>query len=779
MNGDLSGKVAASDIEKLKDKKNPPAFEPGFEPGESGGSSDWDGFDSDFLGGGEDILGGGSSGGSDIGGASMPGMSDGFGSPGGGGSIFGNPSSGGAFGDPWSGGQSSLFGGSTFGQNQTTQEIKPSASDKFFEWAGDSGSALLSILGQALKTFSTRNYDDWALFSKNLILSGGLLCGCGVASILIGIATHLKAFRLTGIPAHLFLTGALTAVIGALVMLGCAALIAATAEKYNLDSGYAGEIPSETGVSNASIEDDLGFAFENTGFGGFGGSDEPEEPIEAEDLFGGLGEPGEESFEEPELEAPSFEETAPSFDDSLGDRVSSIGRAPLINREVLFNTLKPMFPLNTEGFDTRTEVEPGSDRFYYLEALALKALAAASGKADFTELDSGLESAVETMYTYELKIKRIPGLKKLDDINREMEAYFKDSVNDIGVGCKTDINGDFYMCTITKGTSAVVTFGDIFKRQDVCGFYLNKKNLLPICVGVGIDGNPVLVDAKMFDTMLIAGRPRSGKSWYILSIILSMCAFNTPEDIQVLVIDPKKSNMMKTLGNMPHVCGVVDDSNIIGVLDGIIKGEAERRKKLLADNHCDKLFDLWDLGIKVPVLYIVIDEYMTVMANLDDAGSKVFKEQIKVIISQLPSLGIRLIIVPHRSKGVVDVTARMNISFSAAVRAENQVIKETLDIQKWDIPLNNPGDTALKMQGMGDPMFVSGLAVTTSDTDNAKMIEAIAKIFYQMGVDIPDMSGIGPGYTRNTDEILENLKAKKNTEYVQSDIDNLPDGDWE
>lgn len=171
--------------------------------------------------------------------------------------------------------------------------------------------------------------------------------------------------------------------------------------------------------------------------------------------------------------------------------------------------------------------------------------------------------------------------------------------------------------------------------------------------GINELGEVILDDAKNFDTILIAGKPRSGKSWYVLSILMALMLFNPPEWVQFLIIDPKKSNLFKTMSLMPHVFGLHDDSNILKVLDDVIEVEAPRRKDMLASERCDDIWALRDKGIMLPILYIVIDEYITVINNLDKDQQKEFDTKFQVIISQLPSLGIRLLFVPHRATGIV------------------------------------------------------------------------------------------------------------------------------
>ncbi|MEM4385414.1 MAG: FtsK/SpoIIIE domain-containing protein, partial [Candidatus Anstonellales archaeon] len=245
---------------------------------------------------------------------------------------------------------------------------------------------------------------------------------------------------------------------------------------------------------------------------------------------------------------------------------------------------------------------------------------------------------------------------------------------------------------------------------------------------------------------------------YVLSILMSLMMFNTPEEVQFILVDPKESNLFKTLSLMPHVAGLHNDSNILDVMRDLIENEAPRRKKLLADNRCDDIWALWEKGIKIPVLYLVIDEVITVKNNLGNLD-KEFDSLMQTIITQFPSLGIRLIFVPHRAMGVVNKTNRTMISFTAAVRSNTDDIKDTLGIQKWTRALVNKGDVAVKSSNMNNAMYVRGAALSISDNHNTELIENIAKAFYKMGVDLPDMSSLTVAYNRNEDEIRDILSS--------------------
>jgi S-DNA-T family DNA segregation ATPase FtsK/SpoIIIE len=436
-----------------------------------------------------------------------------------------------------------------------------------------------------------------------------------------------------------------------------------------------------------------------------------------------------------------------------------------------------MLPTNTPNFYEVKDIDPDSEDFQNLETICFKALSNLAN-CEMEDINSKLESAKEGFFSYELRLKRINKVKKTDDLARELENYLREDSDDEAVTATVAIEGDFYKITVSKGTTAVVTFGDIFRDQKNADFYLNTKNKLPVIMGIDALGHVMLEDAKLFDSMLIAGKPRSGKSWYVLSIIFSMMLFNSPEDVQFCIIDPKESNLFKTIALMPHVFGLHNHKHINQILDDLIEVEAPRRKKLLDDNRCDDIWALQKKGFKLPVIWLVIDEFMTVVGDFDDKEDKdAFNIKLRTLLSQLPSLGIRLLFVPHRATGIVDKTQRTLLQFTAAVRADTEDVKDTLGIMKWDRALVKPGDIALKTSTMKNARYVRGAALTTEDAENTIFIERAATAFYKMGVDIPDMSNMRVAYNRNEDKIKKELggdsiRVQYNASNIFEDIEN-------
>lgn len=786
--GSLSNKIAQSDINKVKDARNPPDNEPGFEEADMGEDSFMSMFsdeDMELPSSGDSISFGGSNessgDGSLFGGSSMGSFGSsptgGFGSsPTGGfgasptGGFGGSPTGGfGGFGSNPFGGPSS-FGSPMVQQNQQVQE-KPDTYDKLFEASATAVGAISKIIFQACTSIKNRTAEDWGYFSaQTLKVSLGLL-GVGLLVMVLGYVGNIQAMKFTGLPVQIFLSSLCNLGLGCAGLGASAYYIESFKGTTEEDAGNISDLVQQTEETNSEYEDDLsGLLDDLFGDDGNGFGDDEMSDLDLEDDSGGdlaplEGADGLLGFDD---DTNSDSEGVEMVETNNLDRIPS--NVPLMTRKFLFETFKPFFPKNTPDFAKVEEIEPGTDVFYTLEALCLKALASAA-RMDYDDATKASEliSAKETLFTYELRLKRIKGLTKLMDIEREIVAYFKESSDDTSVSCQADFEGDFYKILINKGVKSIVTIGDLLALDSVAEHFLDESNKLPVIAGISESGTPILTDAKNQEAILIAGRPRSGKSWYLLSLLWEMMVFNTPDDLQLLIIDPKESNLFKTLALMPHVCGLHNDSNILAILQDIIDVECKRRKQLLAENKADNIWDLRKKGVMLPVLYIVIDEVMTVLANLG-ANEKEFKEQMKVIVTQFPSQGVRLIIVPHRAQGVIDKTIRTNMSFTAAIRATNEVVNETLDIARWTRPLLNPGDMALRLQGFGKEMFVRSPAVTKTDDENTELIESVAKAFYKMGVSIPDMSTIGCGYNRDIERIREELGASE-SKRVQFDLD--------
>ncbi|MBO5386651.1 MAG: hypothetical protein J6A59_00685, partial [Lachnospiraceae bacterium] len=733
--------ISDADRNSLNNRDNPPEFESEFDG--MGGDDNFDNLDfGDFGGfGSDDDSGFGSdpfSFGNDSNSTgSLSNSGNGFGQNSFGG--FGQTQSFGGFGQestlsPFNQNNVGPFG---MQNNQTQgQQNQKDTMDQFYEDSVDAAKSLWHIIMDLIKSIKTRNADDLGYLSASLIKIGAVIAGVSVGVGIVGSIIDFRMLKFTNWPLQILLSGLLVTAFG-LIAMGIAMIALVHSNEATSDNNIDS---LEDASSLASFSDATDMVNDSIGA-------QLDDLFDDDDLLDSLfpeDEDGDDMFstdnkndgdDEEDLFIPKDEDLPPiNYEEAL----DNIRENQLINRETLVNTFLPLLPLNTPGFAKCKKLAESDNTYINIRICMLKALARVTGTT-MEEVDSEVLSIEDSFFSFTIIMRRINKCNKLDDIAREVERYMRESSTDTSVNATVTIEGDNYKIVVTKGATAVVTFGDVFKQQYVKDFYMNKKNKLPIIQGIDELGNVLIADAKSYDTMLIAGKPRSGKSWYVLSILISLMMFNTPDDVQFIIIDPKESNLFKTMALMPHVCGLHDNKRIIQILDDIIENEAPRRKKLFKDHRVDDIWALRNKGINLPVLYIVIDEYITVRNDLGDEY-KELDRRLQVLISQLPSQGIRLLFVPHRATGIVDRTNRSMLQYTAAVRASNEDIIDTLDLKKWTRPLVNPGDIAIKSSSVPDGTYVRGAALTTDDGDNAVLIENIAKAFYKMGVEIPDMA---------------------------------------
>lgn len=778
MSLNITGGLSDEDLDKQKLIQDPPSYEPGF-----GGmpSVDFDDDDDSFNFDKDDD--------DDSFGFSKPGSSFG-GSPSGFGSL-GASSGLGNFG------RHSGLGAPGFGpsfgtsysmdmQRQAQQEEakKKDSSQVVFDIAKEVWSFVMEIIS----SFKNRNVDDWAKISDRWLKIGGVMMLLGLISTIVGAFGDLALLKL-GSLGGVGIFGGLIVLSGGLCGLGLNTYLKAKGGYYAATGGNLDELKDMLSVEdeslNEGVEDlDFGFDGEDKEFNDIGDIDEVSEE-DLSDLMSSL------YGDKVNNELPSFpieeldndnteeeEETKEIDYDGLLENVKE--DIPFLNRQLLFDTFKDFFPLHSKKFTVIKEYDPDDDLFISMGAKINKAIEQLLPNVEPMLREVQVESLKETCFAFEVTFSRVKGGKRLknDDLATEMLNYFREGVSDDSISITVNTIADSYVSIITKGATEVVTVGDCFNKPDVKDYILNTKHMLPFISGITDLGEVQMSDMKNYLTLAVTGKPRSGKSWYVNSILTTLVAFNTPEDIQFIIVDPKKTSLFKTFSLLPHVCGLHSGDNIIDILNDLIDTEAERRKTLLSNARVDNIWEFREeTGAKLPVIMLVIDEVVTINGDLKKAGlDKEFKNLIQTVLTQLPFLGIGLMMVPHRTTGVLDPLVRLNLSYKASVMADDATLKEELNVSatNWKRPLILPGDMALSTSLMKQPMYVKGTGVALNDKETRKLITQMARAWYRLGADMPDMKYIGSGYNRDESYIKKELDLsdeKHRIQYNTLDLD--------
>lgn len=654
-----------------------------------------------------------------------------------------------------------------WGNTQVNQQPKEKDTfDQLVDATVDVSKDTFSVLKQLWQSLGNRTLDDYGYIATVEINYGIIMMAIGAVGILIATITSMNHIGVM-LFVNTLVCGMVTLAIG-------------------LGSLYTSAMLLHNGV-------EIGASVENIpdATGGVVNSDSEELDGLWDDLFGDEGEDEDDDFLEDDATEDSWfsEDTSGSYDTSMFDvddnKTEEIDKEELLNnilentvitRKQLVDTFKNLLPKNTPAFHTQREIPSYEASFNTIETICLKALANLCD-CHISEVDSKVEKLNETAFSYEIYLKRIKKISNLKSIEREIEAYFRSDSTDYAVTAHVDIEGDFYKITVSKGETAIVTIGDVLGYSEYYDKIVSEKMRLPIIYGIDELGNIELGDAQICDSMMIAGKQRSGKSWFLLGVLMTLMMFNSPELVQFILIDPKETALFETLSLMPHVAGLHNDKHILDVLDDVINNEGAYRKKLLKDNRCDTIWELWDKGIKLPIIYICIDEYITAQKSLGQQ-SKELDDRLLVIMTQFPSQGIRVCFIPHRATGVVDKTNRSVISLKVGVRTDLDDTRDTIGDTKWNRPLVNPGDMGMLAPGMMKPKFMRGVTLGRNDSENREIIETVAKAFYKMGVDLPDMGRMVIACNRDSEKTRAQLTGESIREqYSANSIYSILDED--
>lgn len=766
--GDLSSRVSQEDRENTYNASHGGDTVPGFEGGDSRDSSDG--------GSGFDNLD--SFGNLDTGGAGGSGGFDSLGS-------FDNSGDFGNFGNSGAGGLANFGAGSTYGEIANAGQIQagpmqagqqeqgPDVFDKFVDYSADSAVTITHIMADLIKSAGTRTLDDWALVGSRCMTVGAVACGGAVVGAVVGIFSGFEPLKFVNWPATTLMSGGLTVATG----LGClSSMILLKIKKGGFseeeNTGNINDIPDIDDTPAMAQEMDNSLDMTDTESNDMELNGEGDLSSTIDDIMAGIGF-GDDNNTDTVEEKP--EEVKKTPDELL----ENIKPEAVLNRSVLITSLIEFYPTNEKEFSKVTmirEDDPDQkvrDTYLNIKSLLERAIATACG------LDKGavtirISEIKETLFSYIITFERdkIFAKKNVADLEEEIVNFFKSSSKDTTVSAKIETLAGDFICTINKGEKHIVLMGDVLSKDNVRQYFEDTHNRMPFVMGIDEDGQVILGDSKYYPSMLISGRARSGKSWYVDSWIMALATFNLPTEVQFLIIDPKESQLFKTIGLLPHVCGVHNHVHILEILHDIMDKELPRRKQLLSKYRCDTIWALRDIKhIDLPFLYIVMDEVMTIIKSLELLKKdKEFLSLLIQILTQAPSLGIGILIVPHRAQGVIDKTTRTQVQFKAAIRVENEIVKETLDITDWNRPLTQPGEVAIKTSDMMEPTYVRGIGIAKTDEDNTVLISEIARAFYKMGCEIPDMSSIGCGYNRDINHIKKELELTSSDSKVQFDI---------
>ena len=258
--------------------------------------------------------------------------------------------------------------------------------------------------------------------------------------------------------------------------------------------------------------------------------------------------------------------------------------------------------------------------------------------------------------------------------------------------------------------------------------FAKAKSKSSFAVGKDIAGNCIVGNIAKLPHMLIAGTTGSGKSVCMNSIIISLLYKASPDDVKLIMVDPK----MVELGiynGIPHLLipVVTDPKKAAGSLQWAVT-EMMRRYKAMSDagvrdlETYNSIVENEEEGTKLPQVVVIIDE----LADLMLVAAKEVEESICRIAQMGRAAGIHLIIATQRPSadvitGLMKANIPSRIAFAVASAMESRIILDTQGAEK----LVGRGDMLFAPIGSGKPLRVQGCFVSDPE------VEAVASYVKQ------------------------------------------------
>ena len=303
--------------------------------------------------------------------------------------------------------------------------------------------------------------------------------------------------------------------------------------------------------------------------------------------------------------------------------------------------------------------------------------------------------------------------------------------------------------------------------------FAESKSKLTLALGQDITGQPVVTDLGKAPHLLVAGTTGSGKSVGVNAMILSMLFKATPEDVRMIMIDPKMLELSIYEG-IPHLLApVVTDMKLAANALNWCVNEMEKRYRLMSHvgvrnlaGFNQKIMEVAAQGIKIanpfsltpdnpepleklPFIVVVVDEFADLMMT---AGKKI-EELIARLAQKARAAGIHLILATQRpSVDVITGLIKANIPTRIAFQVSSKIDSRTILDQMGAENLLGQGDMLFLPPGTGYPQRVHG--AFASDDEVHRVVEYLKQFGEPDYIDDILMSGTTddlPGISRSSD----------------------------
>ena len=340
----------------------------------------------------------------------------------------------------------------------------------------------------------------------------------------------------------------------------------------------------------------------------------------------------------------------------------------------------------------------------------------------------GVNASIENAFIgpaitkYEIKLETGTRVNKI----LQLQDDIKLALATADVRIEAPIPGKPYVgIEVPNSSSSMVAFKDVYKAL------MNEKELdsnkVVVALGKDVAGKPVFAELNKMPHLLIAGATGSGKSVCVNTIITSILMRAKPDEVKLILVDPKKVELSMYNG-IPHLLSpvVTDPKKAAAVLHEVV-AEMERRYDVFASVNARNISGYNEFAKEynknkeedeqkeiLPFIVVILDE----VADLMMVASKDVEDCIMRISQMARAAGIHLIVATQRPStdiitGVIKANIPSRIAFAVSSGIDSRTILDTSGAEK----LLGKGDMLFSPMGSSSPKRVQGCFVSDDEVN--------------------------------------------------------------
>lgn len=406
-------------------------------------------------------------------------------------------------------------------------------------------------------------------------------------------------------------------------------------------------------------------------------------------------------------------------------------------RKQLMPSYAPFLPSNDKAFANWYDLKERSVEYNNIAFTLYKVLTQINGKFDISNTSTDkltIMNMQRSPLLYKIEVKLPTYFREAQVLKSAgiVENFLKDSDNDVQVGCIiTTFGGNYIFKFMRLDYRGLISHGDIMRYEDpLTGVatvdLLAKDKGLPVLMGMKDNEYPYVFDLEDNTSGAIVGGSGSGKSWLTFQLMMNLLTLNTPEELNLLILDAKDAALWKQFAKAPHVLGY--HTNIYEYMKILTEVQEEhlRRAAFLSSigvedfktyrEMCKEKGDYEALA-KHPFLVVVMDEITYTMKQLrlhDKDAYDEFRATLSSLATVVRSSGIRILAIGQRAIDTsIPKDYMSNATMKFAMKMDNATEFDIMVNKGWEKHVSrkpvNAGESLMLTQGQAQPQYVKTL----------------------------------------------------------------------